>query len=196
MLISYNEACGKGCSTLENDLILCEKVGFDYIEIRLDMLKEYLNKRSFSDLRGFFNQNHLKPHALNAVYIYSGFLDENDNSVRHKKLMEDFQFACKAGNEIGSHYIIVVPPLDPSGVFTGDLQESSKDCVRILKQLSELARPWKMNLCFELVGLKKSCVRSLSVVENIVSSVNEDNVGYVFDSYNIYLNDHCNDCKW
>lgn len=42
MKTSYNEACGRDCSTLEQDLALCEQAGFDYIEIRLDMLRRYL----------------------------------------------------------------------------------------------------------------------------------------------------------
>ena len=33
------------------------------------------------------------------------------------------------------------------------------------------------------------CIRD----SRIVRAVDEDNVGFVFDSYNIYLNDHCND---
>ena len=45
MKTSYNEACGRDCSTLEQDLALCEQAGFDYIEIRLDMLRRYLLKR-------------------------------------------------------------------------------------------------------------------------------------------------------
>ena len=34
MYLSYNEACAKECSSLEQDLKLCEKAGFDFIEIR------------------------------------------------------------------------------------------------------------------------------------------------------------------
>ena len=42
MKTSYNEACARDCSTLEKDLALCEKAGFDYIEIRLDLLRGFL----------------------------------------------------------------------------------------------------------------------------------------------------------
>ena len=45
MKTSYNEACARDCSTLEQDLSLCEKAGFDYIEIRLDMLSEKYTTR-------------------------------------------------------------------------------------------------------------------------------------------------------
>lgn len=51
MYLSYNEACGRDCSSLEEDLELCEKAGFDFIEIRFDMLQPYLEKHSLSELR-------------------------------------------------------------------------------------------------------------------------------------------------
>ena len=39
--LGYNEATCKENSCVEKDLELCEKYGYDYIELRLDMLKEY-----------------------------------------------------------------------------------------------------------------------------------------------------------
>ena len=76
MYTSYNEACGKDCSDLFTDLTLCEKAGFDYIEIRLDMLRKYLETGTLDELSHFFAQSRLKPHAINAVYLYQDFLKE------------------------------------------------------------------------------------------------------------------------
>jgi 2-keto-myo-inositol isomerase len=42
MKLCFNEATTIGNSTLEQDLILCERLGYDLIEIRLDKLREYL----------------------------------------------------------------------------------------------------------------------------------------------------------
>ena len=53
MKISYNEATAKGCSSLALDLELCEKAGFDYIEIRLDMLGDYLKEHTVEELASF-----------------------------------------------------------------------------------------------------------------------------------------------
>ncbi len=64
MFISYNEACARDCSTLEQDLVLCEKAGFDYIEIRLDMLTDYLKRHTVEELAAFFCTSRLKPHAF------------------------------------------------------------------------------------------------------------------------------------
>lgn len=192
MKTSYNEACGRDCSTLEQDLELCEQAGFDYIEIRLDLLRRYLAQHTPRQLGAFFQTHRLKPHAINAVYLQQGML-AGDTVDWEEPVMQDFKLACEINQAIGGAYIILVPPLDPSGVFRGDVQEAQKDCVRILKKLSALARPYGAKLCFELVGLRKSCVRDIESADRIVRAVDEDNVGFVFDSYNIYLNGHCND---
>lgn len=192
MKTSYNEACGRDCSTLEQDLELCEQAGFDYIEIRLDLLCGYLQNHTLEQLRAFFDTSRLKPHAINAVYLRQGMLPGEEISWE-EPAMQDFKLACETCQAIGSRFVIVVPPLDPSGVFTGDVDAAQQDCVRILKKLSALARPYGVRLCFELVGLRKSCVRDIGSVDRIVRAVDQDNVGFVFDSYNIYLNGRCND---
>ena len=196
MKISYNEACAKECSTLEKDLVLAEKAGFDFIEIRIDMLRKYLVSHTLDDLKAFFEKSRIKPHAFNAIYIYPEFLSERDNPARQDALLDEFILACVAGKAIGSEYIIVVPPLqrDPNGgPYTGSWDETYKECVRILRTLSDYAAPYGMKLCFELVGFERSSVRSIEAVDKIVRAVDRDNVGFVFDSYNIYLNGGLND---
>lgn len=192
MKTSYNEACARDCSTLEKDLALCEKAGFDYIEIRLDLLRGWLKEHTVEQLKEFFETHRLKPHAINAVYLHQGMLPD-EMPDWDDPAMQDFKLACEVGSAIGSGYVIIVPPLDPSGVFTGDAAAAEQECIRILKKLSALARPYGMKLCFELVGLRKSCVRSIEAADRIVRAVDEDNAGFVFDSYNIHLNGHCND---
>ena len=196
MKLSYNEACGLGCSTLEEDLIYCEKVGFDYIEIRLDMLRKYLENHSSHELKSFFKSSHIKPHAFNALYIYPEFLSPQDEPSRQQLLMDEFRLGLEIGKTIGSHYFIVVPPLqrDPKGgPYKGNWQNTYNACVNILKKLSEYAEPYDMNLCFELVGFERSSVRSIEQVDMIIRAVDKHNVGFVFDSYNIYLNGGLND---
>lgn len=196
MLISYNEACGKDCSTLEQDLELCEKVGFDCIEIRLDMLKEYLKTHTLKDLSGFFQNSRLRPHAVNAVYLYPEFLSEQDEPEKQTALMEEFQLGCEACQAMGSHYLIIVPFLqrDPDGgPYRGKQEETYDASVRILKKLSEQAQAYEVNLCFEIVGFDRSSVRTIQEADRIVRAVERENVGFVLDSYNLYLNGGNND---
>lgn len=65
--LGYNEATCKENSTVENDLLLCEKYGYDYIELRLDMLQEYLKTHTVDDLKAFFAKSHIKPFAFNSI---------------------------------------------------------------------------------------------------------------------------------
>lgn len=190
MYISFNEACGLGCSTLEKDLKLCELAGFDYIEIRLDMLMEYLRKHKVEELAGFFASHHLKPHAFNALYLYPEFLRKDDDRKRQTFLLGQFLFACEIGKRIGNHHMIVVPPfLDgPNYIpFPGTETERDENCIRMLRELGSIAGAYEMNLCFELVGFPRSSVRNIQHARQIVEAVSLDNVGYVFDAYNIFL---------
>ncbi len=196
MTISYNEACAKNCSTLEKDLELTEKAGFDWIEIRLDMLREYLKKHTLDDLKAFFSTSRIKPHAFNAIYLYPEFLSDHDDEAKRDALLDEFLLCCIAGKAIGSHYIIIVPPLQRNpagGPYVGSWDDTYANCVRILRELSDFALPYDMKLCFELVGFNRSSVRSIERADAIVRAVDRDNVGFVFDSYNIYLNGGLND---
>lgn len=196
MLISYNEACAKDCSNLQTDLMLCEEIGFDCIEIRLDMLTDYFKTHTLEELAEFFKTSRLRPHAINALYLYSEFLSENDDEEKQKNLLAEFKMGCETAKAIGSKYFIIVPPLqrDPNGgPFIGTQEDTFENCVRSLTHLSQLALNYDVNLCFELVGFERSSVRSIEQADKIVRAVNKPNVGFVFDSYNIYLNGGCND---
>lgn len=196
MKISYNEATAKGCSDLARDLELCEQEGFDYIEIRLDMLRDYLKEHTVADLVSFFASSRLQPHAINALYLYPEFLSEADDLARQQELLAEFKLGCEVGRAIGSGYYIIVPPLqrDPAGgPFIGDPEQIKKDCIRILKQLGPMAADYDMKLCFELVGFDRSSVRTIAQADEIIRAVDLPNVGFVFDSYNIYLYNGTND---
>lgn len=196
MKISYNEATAKECSSLALDLKLCEAMGFDYIEIRLDMLGDYLKEHTVEELAGFFKTSRIKPHAFNALYLYPEFLGDGDDGEKSRALLAEFQMGLEVSRAIGNHYFIIVPPLqrDPEGgPFVGTKEAVFEHCVRILKKLGEMAAEYDVRLCFELVGFNRSSVRTVEEADAIVRAVNRENVGFVFDSYNIYLNGQTND---
>ena len=59
MRLGYNEATCMENSSLEQDLILCEKYGYDDIELRIDMLEAYLQTHTVEDLQAFFSASHV-----------------------------------------------------------------------------------------------------------------------------------------
>lgn len=192
MKLCYNEATAKDCSSLPQDLVLCEQAGFDYIEIRIDMLNQYLKEHTVLELAEFFRKNTIKPYAFNALYIYDEMYSDSDIPQKRRILEEQFLTACRVGREIGDHHIIVVPPLAETE-YTKSFEEAKENCIRILEVLACLAEEYEMKLCFELVGLKRSSVRTIRQAREIVEAVGRSNVGYVFDAYNVYSYDRSND---
>src|SRR3972149_7623704 len=189
MKISYNEATAMGCSTLENDMILCEKIGYDFIEIRLDMLKAYLKKYSIENLKSFFDNNRIKPHAFNALFDIN-FCDDSSWKI----VMEDFMLACKTGEKIGSQYIVVVPTIKkrPNTRSEAEVFEAS---IKSLTNLSEVGRNYGMKLAFEPVGNPGSCVRTIQQAWDIVKAIKQEDVGLTMDAFNLYLYKKLNNFK-
>ena len=113
MKIGLNQGCIVLSSDLETDLLLAESAGFDYLELRTDRIRSYLQKHTLEDLRTFFDSHHLKPHAIGGTYVYREFLSSMDNPEQQEALLKDIRFAFEAGRAVGSDCIIVVPPMNP-----------------------------------------------------------------------------------
>ncbi len=190
MKIGYNEGCSRENSDLALDLVLSEKAGFDYIEPHLLKLREYFQKRSLDDLKRFFAGSRLKPHAINGIYLYDGFLLENDRPEHTRALLEEIRFACATALEIGSPAIIVVPPMNPEAAnqpFGLPWSETLPRLAATLKKLSELAGGYGVRLALELVGSPRCSVRTLSQAKEVIDAVACPNVGYTLDAFNLYL---------
>ncbi|AGB80479.1 sugar phosphate isomerase/epimerase [Serratia sp. FGI94] len=189
MKIGFNQATSMHCSTLEQDVLLCEENGFDFIEFRLDKLREYLRIHSIESLKALLAGKKIKPHALNALYIYDDMF-RHQNSEKDAEIIEEFVWGCRIAKEIQAGYFIIVPPLqrDPNGgPYVGTAEKTHENCVRILRNLSDIARNYDVKLCFELVGFNRSAVRTVEQARNIINEINDSNVGLVFDVYNLYL---------
>lgn len=188
MKLSFNESTAKGCSTLAQDLEICNDVGFDFIEIRLDMLRDYLRTHTERELKEFFDNHRIQPHAINALYTYKEMFSSDDTEARREALLEDFLFGCKIAQLIGSHAFIVVPPMsaDPRIPYADTVENIKNDCVRIMRKLADIAADYGVNLCFELVGTPKCSVRTVPFAVDIVNAIDRANVGYAFDPCNIF----------
>jgi 2-keto-myo-inositol isomerase len=95
MKICFNQATTMKNSTLEKDLELCEKHGYELIEIRLDKLRDYLKTHSIDELVGFFEKSRIKPYAFNALEFIT-FRDEEG----YKQIKEDLVFLWQVGEKI------------------------------------------------------------------------------------------------
>lgn len=188
--LGYNEATCMKNSSVEKDLELCEKYGYDYIELRLDMLKEYLKEHTVDDLKDFFANHHIKPFAFNSIENIN-FCNEQE----WEELKELFLFGCKLSKEIGNKYLIVVPTVK-EGMEKLTEEEVFNDSVKVLNELADLAEPYGVGLSFEPIGDRRWCCNSLRQAWEIVQAVDRDSVGLTVDCINFYMHDKCSDLEY
>lgn len=111
MKLGFNEATCMRNSTLAQDVVLAERFGYDYIEIRLDMLQEWLQKHTLSELADIFAVGHLKPWGYNSLEDIT-FCDSESWAEKRRQLA----FACHAGSVVGD-CLVVVPTIRQGGNF-------------------------------------------------------------------------------
>ena len=185
MKICFNETLD--ASSLENDLILCEKYGYDSMEIRLAYLKDYLEEHSMDELKQYFATHNIKPYGYNSI--------ENVNFCtpeEWEQRKELFLFACEAVKELGGKSIVVVPTATEEMKEKTE-QEIFEDSVKVLRELSDLARPYGSTIAWEPIGKELFCVKSARQGMDIVNAVDRDNVGLVVDIINLYLHNEFKD---
>jgi len=178
MKICFNQATTMKYSTLEKDLALCEKAGYELIEIRLDKLRDYLKTHTVDDLAAFFRSGRIKPYAFNALEFIT-FRDE----AGYKTIKEDLVFLCEVGEKIGCKKIVVVPTFDVGGYTRKEIKDES---VRALNDLADTAEKYGVRLAFEFVGYPNCSVNTFGQAYDIVEAVNRDSVGMVLDCFHFH----------
>ncbi|MDI3507900.1 MAG: 2-keto-myo-inositol isomerase [Clostridiales bacterium] len=178
MKICFNEATTMKNSTLEKDLELCEKAGYELIEIRLDKLRDYLKDHTVDDLAAFFAKSGIKPYAFNALEFIT-FRDEKG----YNEIKENLKFLCDVGDKINCKKIVVVPTFDVGNYTKAQIKEET---VRALNDLAGYAEPHGFKLAFEFVGYPNCSVNTFGQAYNIVKAVNRDSVGIVLDCFHFH----------
>lgn len=178
MKICYNEATMMKNASLEQSMELCEKYGYDYIEIRLDKLKDYLDSHTVENLVDFFRSHELKPYAFNALEFIS-FRDKEG----YDQILADFDFLVDVGLKIDCKKIVTVPSFS-IGDYT--ISEIEKETARALKDLSDRAEKVGFKIAFEFCGDPTCSVNTLKQTNSIIKAVNRDNVGIVFDCFHFH----------
>ncbi|MGI6174618.1 MAG: sugar phosphate isomerase/epimerase family protein [Christensenellales bacterium] len=188
MKIGFNQATTMKYSTLEKDLTFCEKYGYDYIEVRLDKLRDYLQTKTVDDLVQYFATHNIKPYSFNALEFIT-FRDE----AGYAQIKSDLAFLCDVGQKIACKKIIIVPTFDIGDYTTAQIKEES---VRVINDMADYAEPFGMQLAFEFVGYPQCSVNTFAQAYDIVEAVNRDSVGVVLDCFHFHaMNSHIEDLK-
>ncbi len=163
---------------LATDITVAGRAGFDFIEIWAAKLIGYLDRGGLPALRRDLKRAGVRPATLNSVER----ITFNDPSG-HIRMLEDFQRLCRVAEAIGCETILVVPSPRPAGISAAAIERES---VRVLRELSRIAKPHGVRLAYEFLGFADCTVNSLAQCAAIVEKTARPNVGLVLDTFHFF----------
>lgn len=178
MKLGYNVATTKENATLQEEMELCEKHGYDFIEIQMDKLPEYLLEHSSEDMKRFFEANHIKPLSLNALQFFN-----NRKEADYKVVLDTFKEWLKIAEFLGAEYIVAVPLVTEEKILKADIHKS---CVNVLKELALLAAEYDIKVALEFLGAPFATVNTFNQAHAIIEDINDPNVGLVLDFFHFH----------
>ncbi len=186
MKIGFNEGCNRFCenhSVLE-DLDLCEKYGFDYIDIQSECLDREIaaGKYTIDDLGAWFAdpKHHLKMLSYNALIFFNMKQTQEEKDAVMAKL-DQIIADC---NKLGCKMIVVVPSMDLTVPATVD--EIREDAVAVLKEMVKKVEPHGIKLSIEFCGCPTMSINRFEYAYDIVTEVDHPLVGITLDQYHFH----------
>lgn len=192
MKLSYHQVCTLDKTNLLQDVLLAEKYGFCYMELIAVKLHEYLENHSEEDLCKLFSEHKIKVQAINGFEIYEGFMCENDDLQKREALLKEVEFNCRIGQKIGAKALVINMPknsFESGKPYEKEPEQILIDSTAILNCLCELAQKYGIGIGVEVIGSKRSSIRTVRQVNSLFKTVNYPNLGYVLDPYNLFTYD-------
>lgn len=179
MILGYNGLTTK-YSTLEEDIILSAKSGFEVVELRDYKLHDYLQFHSFKDLRRLLKKNNIEAIALNSMEITSNTF--KDSTEFFKK----FEYLVDAAVELSSKYIVVAPMVNEDKT---DREILFKDLSVLFKDMAKCAeKKSNVKIGLEYISHPSAMVKNLNEAEQLRKRIDCANVGLVIDTFAFYAN--------
>jgi 2-keto-myo-inositol isomerase len=163
---------------LTTDIAVAGRAGFDFVEIWAAKLMGYLGRGGLPALKRDLKHAGVRAATLNSVE----HVTFNDPSG-HIRMLEDFQRFCRVAEAINAETVIVVPSPRPKGVSLSIIERES---IRVLRELSTIARPFGVRLAYEFLGFADCTVNTLAQCAGIVEKVARPNVGLVLDTFHFF----------
>ena len=177
MLLSINGATTMK-ATLPEDIAAAGAAGFKALEIWAAKMDTYLEAHSVDALEALFDQAGLQPASINSIEFITFRPPEE-----YEMVVARCRELCELAQALGCAKIVVVPSPTPEGVAWDQIRDES---VRVLRELSDVASPYGVQLAFEFLGFSWCSVRTLAQCWDIVAETGRDNVGLVIDTCHFY----------
>lgn len=191
MKIGFNEGCNRFCKnhSVMEDLELCEKYGFDYIDIQSECLDRDLaaGKYTVDDLAAWFaDPNHkLKMLSYNALVFFNMKQTQEEKDAVMTKLDNIIEMC----NKLQCRMIVVVPSMDLPVAATID--KIRNDAVAVLKEMVKKVEPHGIRLSLEFCGAPGMSINRFEDAYAIVQEVDSPMVGITLDQYHFHAMASC-----
>jgi 2-keto-myo-inositol isomerase len=186
MKIGFNEATALKCKgqSLMADLEVCEKYGYDYIEIRFDCIKDYLKEHSLDELARWFNSHKIKPWAYNTLIFFN-----LRDAAGVKEIDDEVDFIIKVCDAIGMKMLITVPSFDVGPL---SIEEIKEEAVQRLTYIADKVAPHGIRVSLEFCGCPNCSINQFGTAYDVVKAVNRENAGITLDTFHF----HAMDSHW
>ena len=181
MKLGFNEANSKGCAnhSIMQDMILCDKYGFDWIDIQSECLDKELaeGKITLEEMGEFFATHNLKMSSYNALIFFNMKQTQEEKDAVLEELKEIVR-RCKI---LGCKMIVVVPSMDLPVPAT--ISEIRKDAVEVLNSMIPIVEPEGIKLSIEFCAGPTMSINRFDEAYAIIKEVNHPLVGLTCDQY-------------
>lgn len=184
MKIGFNEGCNRFCKdhSVMKDLELCEKYGFDYIDIQSECLNRDLEagKYTLEEMGNWFQTHHLKMLSYNALIFFNMKQTQQEKDA----VMAELDEIIRRCNILGCKMIVVVPSMDLNVHATvGQIKD---DAVAVLKEMVKKVEPYGIKLSLEFCGCPTMSINRFEYAYDIVTAVGSPLVGITLDQYHFH----------
>lgn len=182
MKICFNQATGDHCKdhSMMADLELAEKYGFDYIDLRFDILDDYLKEHSVKELADWFATHNLKPSSYSALL----FFNWKKTKEEEQAVYDEVNRLLPIFEKIGLQTICCVPSFNIKEHAT--IPEIIDDCAYMLNKIADLAEPYGIRIALEVIGHQAFTVNRWDVAVKIIEKVNRESVGLALDLFHFF----------
>ncbi len=187
MKLGFNEANDRFCAnhSVMMDLELCEKYGFDCIDIQSECLNRDLEagKITLEEMGAWFQSHHLKMLSYNALCFFNMKQTQEEKDA----VMAELDEIIRRCNILGCKMIVVVPSKDmKERGLTPTRKEIREDAVAVLKEMVKKCEPHGIRLSLEFCGEPSMTINRFEDAYAIVEEVNSPYVGVTLDQYHFY----------
>jgi 2-keto-myo-inositol isomerase len=165
-------------SDLETDVVITAHAGFKALEVWTEKTDRYLADHSLVDLKALFVDHGVMPLALNSIEFIAF------RGSDYPRIQTRLHELGRIGQAVGCPTVIVVPsPVPDRNMPWTDIVT---EYVSVLRDLSNIARQYQINLSFEFLGFGWCSVRTPRAAFEIIQEVDRENIGLTIDCAHFY----------